>query len=524
MRNPTNIYFYNKRYTLSRNEAIENFTNKLKTKFLLILYKYNFTTKRLHILDIFSLRKRTKNGLYSFEKRTNLSEDEMQEYIDLYLSEIDYFEALEIDNLDKYTNNIIYKFSNDKLFKSSQDKENLKRNLAEIKKKLDTISWGSLFYIDYEKRRKQSNDLISIADVTYIKTNESFFIIKIKIKPSEKFKMLFAEIIKNEDFTLSRQHFHSFIKILKTKRFHSHESFNISSKCLGLENLLSDLNQQVKKNLTKNFKGYFHNSKIDALLPTIEYYEVKNINEFHNDKSLKQNFNTGFDGYYSIEDNKIDVYFSNTRKRPTLLQIVKEKGHGKKEQTGNDLTDYDWVETHYLLNSLAFPCVFRGIMIEQFEKLNLLKREIYDFSNSSKHSNFITNVFKYNNTYLKLKQTLVEILITTKRFENEFTKNRLGVYTNEYKLDSFTPRNYRRKTEKKNLLYDIVEEFSIEIKSLNDKTNSINDIFKSIEELNSYRTSYLLQIVSLLIAILAFIFAFDKAKNLFNSVFSIIFK
>lgn len=368
--------------------------------------------------------------------------------------------------------------------------------------------------------------MIEKVDVNFIKTNESYFILKIKVSPSKKFKKIFKKIIDSEEVNLTKHHYHSYYNILKTKRFYSHQSIIIDSKCFSLDNLLSDLNQQVKKNITKQFKGYFHNSQIDSSLPSIEFYEVNDFVKFHNDSSLRQNFKTGFDGHYSIEDNQIEIYFSNSRKRSTRLQVVKQKGHGNIPKVGKDHTNYDLLETSFLLNSLAFPCVFRGILIELFEKLNSLKRDIYDFGNHTKKTNILKSIFffKYNNSYLELKQALVQILIITKRFENEFTKNKLALYTNEFKLEDFTPRNYRGKSEKKNLLYDIVEESSNSLKILKDKTNSVNEIFKSIEELNSYRTNYLLQIISLFIACLAFIFAFDKAKEFCVSLFDLITK
>ena len=525
MSNQEHFFLYHRRFNLSFIHIIESFNNSLKYKLLNFLYKNNFTSKHIHLFDYYSLKRTIFNDVYSYNK-TNNDIKKTKSFKEINLKEIDYFEALEIDDFDNYRNRITSKFSNDRLLITSRSKEELKEKLAEIKKKFDSISWGNLFYLNFKKKRKPNNDLIEVVDVNYIKTNESYFILKIKVSPSEKFKKIFAKIIDSEEVILSKHHYHSYYKILKSKRFFSHHPIIIDSKCFSIENLLSDLNQQVKKNITKNFKGYFHNSKIDSSLPSIEFYEVNDFDKFHNDSSLMQNFKTGFDGHYSLEDNQIEIYFSNSKKRSTRLQVVKQKGHGNIPQVGKDHTNYDSLETSFLLNSLAFPCVFRGILIEIFEKLNSLKRDIYDFGHNSKKTNIIKSIlfFKYNNSYLELKQTLVQILIITKRFENEFTKNKLALYTNEFNLEGFTPRNYRGKSEKKNFLYDIVKESSNSLKTLKDKTNSINEIFKSIEELNSYRTNYLLQIISLFIACLAFIFAFDKAKEFCVIIFHLIIK
>ncbi|MBG6188807.1 hypothetical protein [Flavobacterium sp. CAN_S2] len=512
MNESENVFLYKRRY-LSLKELMDYNNERLKLKLLLLFYKNRFLTKHLHLFDRFSLKKNKFFESYSLVRE--LSDDLSQSYKEITLSQLNYFEALEIDDFDKCRKTIISKFSKARLFTSSRNQKELKEKLAEVKRKFDSISWGTLFYIDFEKKRDKNNDLISSVDVDYIKTNESYFIIKIKISPSEKFEKKFKQIIENKDYSLSKHHYHSYLEILKLKRFYSYESMGISSKTLNIDNLLSDLNQQVKKNITKYFKGYFYDSKISPSLPSIEYYEVGDISKFHLDNSLKRNFNSSFNGYYSNEDNQIEVYFSNSKNRSTRFQVVKQKGHGSKEQKGKDDTDYDRIETHYLLNSLSFPCVFKGILIELFEKLNNLKRDVYDFGNDTKNMNIFKSLFffKYNNSYLKLKQTLVHILIMTKRFENEFTKNSLVIYTEEFELEKINSLNNRTRKEKTNFLFDTVEEFSESIKVLNEKTKEINEVFKSIEELNSYRTSYLLQIISLFIGILAFIFAFDKVKD-----------
>ena len=82
-----------------------------------------------------------------------------------------------------------------------------------------------------------------------------------------------------------------------------------------------------------------------------------------------------------------------------------------------------------------------------------------------------------------MKQSLTQILLTTKRFESEFTKRKITLYTNHTDLREFKPknRNIRIDKEEKDLLNRIVEEFSNDIESLNEKTKSTNEIFKSIE-------------------------------------------
>lgn len=519
-------FVYKKRYNNSIKSFIEENKDKLKSRLQYILSKNKFTSKYLDDFEVYSLRKKNTIDKYSYIKAFNLKNERKNKvYTEITLNEIIYFEVIEIDDFDKYKKKIISKFAKDHFFWSTRDKDELKKKLSSIKDGLDMISWGKLFSINYNKKIKQKNDLISFVDINYIKTNESYFILKISVKTSEKFQSEFQKIIEKEDIILNVENYNSFYNIIKTKRFISFESVISSLKCRNLEYLISDLNEQVKINITGKIKGYFHNSKVNKVIPSIEFYEVKDIKKFNKDIDFKQNFDTGFDGYYASKDEEIEIFFSNTtRKSQKLIQVVKQIGHGKKVNSKNDLTNYDRIETHYLLESLAFPCVFKAILSEQFDKLNKLKRDIYDFVNDSSNTSIlkIFLFFNYNNRYIKLKQSLTQILLTTKRFESEFTKRKITLYTNHTDLREFNPkdRNIRIDNAEKDLLNRIVEEFSNEIKTLDEKTKSTNEIFKSIEELNSYRTNYLLQIISLLIAFLAFILTFEKTKTFFKIIFN----
>lgn len=520
MRKDGNYFIYKKRFN-SFQEKFDNVIDSYKNKSRHFLSKNKWTSKYLDFFEVFSLNKFKWIDKYSFTEAFNMPDIIPYVYKDIMLEKIDFFEAIEIDNFDKYRNKILSKFADKQIFFSTKTKDDLKQKLSGVKKNLDTVSWGNLFSIDYKKKHSKRNDLIAFINVSYIKTNESYFILKIDVTPSKKFKSIFKKIISSEDVGLSVPHYNTLINIIRTKRFLSFESFINSLKCKNIELLISDLNQQVKLNITTHLKGYFHNSKTSSILPSIEYYEVDNITDFHRDKDLKQNFNTGFDGHYALPDNEVEIYFSNsTERKHNLIQVLKQKGHGNK--LANEITNYDNAETHFLLESLAFPCVFRGILKEQFENLKTLKRDIYDFVNDTKSNNILKKLlfFHYNNRYIKLKQGLTQILLTTKRFESEFTRQNIYMYTKHFELHKFEPRNRRTEKDEKNLLLRIIDDLNFMIKSLDTKTKSTNEIFKAIEELNSYKTNFLLQIVSLFIAFLAFVFTFDKTKNLIISLFN----
>jgi len=515
MKKDKNEYFvYKRKFNHSFRSGLENKIRLFKANIHLSLSKNKFTSKFLDSWEVYSLKKKNWVDKESFREIFKMSIGKKTLYKDINLNKVHYFEAIEIDNFDKYRKKIISKFGKNQLFFSMKGQNDLKKKLEEVKNNLDTISWGKLFSFSYKGKKTKKNDLISFVSANYIKTNESFFILKIEIKTSEKFNKIFKKIISAEDVGLTVPKYNTFYDILRTKRFISHESIVSSLRINNLEGLLSDLDKQVKHNITRHLKGYFHSSK---LLPSIEHFEVGNMEEFEKDFDLKHNFNSGLDGHYSLADNEIKIFLSNSnRKEQTLIQVLKQKGHGTKESSKKDLTDYDDIETHYLLQSLAFPCVFKGILKTQFERLNKLKRDIYDFVEDSNSSNFFKKFLfiYYNNRYMKLKQKLTKILIINKRFESEFTKRNINLYTREFELNKFESRDRQFDDEKKNLRMRIVDDFSSEIKILDTKTRSTNEIFKSVEELNSYRTNFLLQVISLFIGILAFIFTFEKVKTI----------
>jgi len=68
-------------------------------------------------------------------------------------------------------------------------------------------------------------------------------------------------------------------------------------------------------------------------------------------------------------------------------------------------------------------------------------------------------------------------------------------------------------------LEKFIKNFSWQVKELDRQTRGINEVFRSIEEINVYRTNLMLQLISILIAILAIIFTFDKVKSFLSNLF-----
>jgi len=525
MKNKTQKYYlYNKRY-LKKSERKLRLHNCIKGAILEFITNNKKLCNRFDIWESFKLER------YQWLDKHNLGRSEVPfEHNDFYsgirLNAISFFEVVEIDDCSKFRKTVLSKFGNSRDFWGIDRKEELKEKLIDLENKFDNISWGRLFTVNYKKHKDKSKDLIDYIDCNYIKTNESYFIIRFDISISDKAKSLIKKIIEQKDVGLTFPNYNSYVKILTSKRFYYNESFRGGLKNYNINNLVKDINTQVKQNVTKYFKGYFHRSKILDVLPSIQLFEVDDIKKFKEDYDLQDIFTTSFGRYYSLQDEQIEIHFSDSwDNTQELIQIVKQKGHGDREKNKSDLTNYDKIEDHYLIRGLSFPCIFSAILREQTNKINTLKRQIYDQIKMSGNK-FILRQFLLigmNKKYLQLKHKSVQILLTIKRFENEFTDKKITLYTRDFPLDTFVLRD-KRNNKERNLLQYYVKAFRFQINGIDKRTKSLNEVFKSLEEFNSYKTNYILQLFSIFIAILAFIFAFDKTKNFIIEIFKMINK
>ena len=506
-------YLYSKRY-LTREEKKLRVRNRIKGKRLESIAKRKKFFKRYRIIDIYSLKRKRWIDKYNIFIYDVIKRDE-HFYSGLRLKDVFFFEVVELDDFNKFRNTLLSKFGANSGLLGIDRKEDMEKELSDLENKFDNISWGKLFSINYKKERNSSTDLIDYIDCSYIKTNESYFIIRFNISLSKKANGIVDNIIQQNDIGLSFPNYYSYYRILQKKRFYISTSFSQSLKAYNIKNFVSDLSNQVKKNVTKHFNGYFHASKIFQTLPSIQLYEVDEISKFKEDKELTSLYCSGFGKYFALDDKQIEVHFSDSwHNTNELIHVFKQKGHGSREKNGSDLTDYDNLENYLLIDSLTFPCVFSAILREQSYKLSNLKRQIYDQIKVSGNKYIIKHFFLLgaNNKYLQLKHKSVQILLTMKRFEEEFTDRNIQLYTQEFPLESLKAHNHCEH-EEKNLLEYYIKAFRYQISELDKKTKSINEVFKSLEEFNSYKTNFILQLFSILIGVLAFIFAFDKTKN-----------
>lgn len=514
-------FYYNKKHK-TRVEKREDYSYKIKQKLFNFLLGNKYLEKKLHVFDRHTKiqNEREIHISKNYYSDKIIFKNQPKNYKKLELPYISFFEVIEIDKFDNFKKNLISKFSSkhSSFGNDIRYKDKLEKKLSKIKIDLDSLGFDNLINLNFKEIKTNHSDLIDFLSISYIKTNESYFILHIKVKPSEKFKKIISKIFKSPETSLSTRHFHSFKNIFKHKLFTSYTSFKGSLTRENIDNLISDVQFQINHNLLKPLNGYFTTSKLTDKIPKIEHYTIKKLKKHKEKNSFYSFFNFSNIVQFTSKDELVDIY---TNKEDNIIYIIKEKEHGKKDRTGKDYTDYDKIESYYLIQSMAFPCVFDSILNQEFSKLNHIKRKMYDFlENTSKwkfYKYFL--LFHQNNQYLKLKKEITKLNLITNRYKNEFNERSLNFLINhssdisEYEYSNKNRRNIKES----NLLSYYVEKFKNDIIYLTKKKDDVNIVFKNIEELNSYRTNFILQIVSLIVGILAFIFAFEKVRDFIDT-------
>lgn len=500
------LYVYTKRYNENSIKfRLNELSSILKKSVLKGISKTPFRNK-LYFGDRYLIKK---------EPSERALEDERIYYSDITFPKVKYFEVFNIDDFDKYRPLLLKHLKDEgpRLFKPTREK--LENAFQAIKDSLNTISYdGDVAYMQFDK--SDSDDLIKHVSIGYIKTRESAFILTVDVTTSQKFQDQFAAIIKSKDIQIEELIFNDLKTIIRTGIFIKHSAIHASSIGKGISDLIGDLNHQIKKNLTNKLGGTFSNSKD---LPRIEYFEINSMEDFSKDKFLAMEI--GYrDADFSLSDKKIKIVTSYNFVSSNRFRIIKEKGHGKKiNQSPNDLTDYDWVETYELSQALSLPCSLSAILGNQVTNLTKLKREIYDYITASANRKFYQNftIFSWKKKYERLKIKLALSILTFKRFEEEFDNKNLNIYFHHYSDLKMFIQNDSNSIDNMvkgiDLETSLKETFKRQIEGLNREIGILEHVFKPIEDLHVYRLNIWLQMTSLLIAILAFIFAFEKVQG-----------
>ena len=209
---------------------------------------------------------------FSLFDRYHFTKDESKKFNKIFLEysekdisfkNIEFIDVCEIDNLKKVErqilriidkNNSYTLFSSGKKLPASKVSE-IKENLQNFRTQYGNASQGKLFSIKNDKP-SYHNDLYDNVYFSYFKTFENLFVLRLEVKPSEKFFKHLVEITNSKAVPKDKiivSHFRDFLRTrtvfagYKTPGYQKEEAF---------ENLIYDLNQQLKKSFLNGFVIY----------------------------------------------------------------------------------------------------------------------------------------------------------------------------------------------------------------------------------------------------------------------------
>jgi len=499
---------YRSRFAKGRLRRIFNdYNNSFKKWLLLTVTKSQRLVRKYRIYDHHTLQ---HNAEFRFP-----NDEPRKAYNDIELKHLHFYDVIEIDSINEKSIKKFKVLAGESKRRGFQDNSDPVGIYRSFKNAMDYISLGGLVTVPYRGKKRRSNDYLQFVSVSFIKTMESYVVIRVDVTSSELFLSKFKEIISAEVNSQGIIHYRSYWQILTRKRFIDHQSMGTSSLSRGLDDLFYDMQHQVFQNILQYINGNFSRSRHLQKIPSMYYFEVKDLEGFHKDKKLQILFPRTFDSPFLSANGKTEVYLTELDKQnKNNLRIVRETPID--ETTKEEKKSKQDIDLHFLLQSFAFPCAFRAKLNLQIDELNRLKRDIYDFTEyiSNKRSLYVFSFFKISSMYIRLKIRLIKFVTSMKRFETEFRPADMTHYVDEEHLAAFTATKPRK--ERENLLALYMSTFNYLTRKYDSSIKGIQEVFKSVEELNAFRTNLVLQVFSVVIAILALFFAFDKVKQLFG--------
>lgn len=511
-------YFYSTRYKRNKN-LLENRGKLNRLKEWLFLFIANSRLKKfLHSADWLAASHRKIRNIYAANDGFNIPEKEYIPFTDLAVKQIQFYDVIEIDQFDSFRKRILSFAKKVKVSKllsrsgkiSDRDYSELKKRLSGMKSSLDTVQSGGLFTVDYRDTKAEKSSFIKYADIDYLKTQESYFILRINITPSDEFNEQLKNIFSSQDGSISIPHYNSLKEIIGARNFVRHHLYLSSIKQNNLSLLFKDLNYQAQDNISSKLRGVFTEFDLKQFLPFLVYFETSNGQEIFDDPPLNNYFRSF---YYKelFKDPKSKISISVPMHD---LRIGKNNSIKLIYEKNNEIqSKVDPKEFYFLSQNLTFPWVIINITRLYRDRINNLKRDIYDYIDESANQNLAFRLIRFfkRGKYIKLKTRLVKYKLIFKRFESEFSDESLKRFFIEDSLEDFQTVNVRN--EKKNLLSEFVKSFKYDLEELTKDIETINDSFKNIEEINTYKTNLFLQYFSILIGVLAFIFSFSNVKD-----------
>lgn len=427
------------------------------------------------------------------------------------LRKIEFIEAIELDDLQTAEKQIFKIIKENKFFTifgrdnklSASEISKIRDQLNEFKSSYKTWSEGALFSIKNENPRS-INDLFESISFRYFKTFDNLLILKLDVTPSKKFFEKLKSIqtnktVPNDNITIS--HFKDF---LKTKRIITGFRATGNLKEKGLQNLIYDLNFQLKKNFFLGLQGVF--SKNNGENPFIIYFNAKSKLDYKelnkglgivDTNDISDTFYDQNNGYYAIN------YWNSSKKCKGLYVIGENNAFPKKYDSDKNLEQYCFSSS--IFKSWAIVHYLRSLNKE----LNDLRKSIYQFINSN-------NSIKFKEQ-IKIKTKLSKKKIRFQRIQREFNKRNLYFYFISHDYNSNSLQAINNRWENYENYYSFVKErIDFFIKDGDEQVTDLDKYFEEISSINLIKLNYKFQFIATLLTLIGLVFAITNAEDIFN--------
>jgi hypothetical protein len=430
---------------------------------------------------------------------------------------IDFIDVCEIDNLKKVErqllriinkNNSFSLFSGEKKLPASKVSE-IKDNLHNFKTQFGSASQGKLFSIK-NNNPSSHNDLYDYVYFSYFKTFENLFVLRLEVTPSKKFHKYLQEIKNSKVVPKDKIIVSHFKDFLRTKTVFAGYRTAGNQKEEAFEDLIYDLNQQLKKSFFQGFNGVF--SKRNIQNPYISYFNSKHELD-------RQDFQMGF-GFLDTSYNS-DIYYdqkccyylitpSDSRTKQKGIKVLAENDAFPAEHD-SILGIYKYSFGNTIIRSWSIINYLQNV----HNDLNLLRRTVYAFINSNSKIRFRNQI--------RIKVRLSKEKIKFKRIKKEFSKK----YSRWYISDSeYETRNLCAINDNWSNSFNYYDFAKSSMKYLvNDSETQIcelDDYFNEISSINNVKLNYRFQLIAVGLTILGLILALASAENILKLVKSII--
>ena len=386
---------------------------------------------------------------------------------------------------------ILSKFSSGP-FRLDPERE-INETFDRIKDSYKTQSTGNICHLNFKEKEKFN--LIDGITVSYLTGEQSHIILIYNIYPSQKFTLLFKQLINEKVRDIKQIRFNSLRNIIKGKRWISSIQHKPVYPAQNLKKLIQELNYQFKNDIMSHFSiGLFKNDEI-KFFPSIIIYE------YDKEKTktyLEEIFNRlriiNLDLY---SDDSVHLYLPSDTSESVQIYFPKVSDSDDPFSTVQNLSiGYSYALASYwtLLNITELHKeVYVRLRKKTFKYLKRNKDSLF-------HSDAIKIKKEINLHFWKFERIIEDFSI--KKYSFQLTN-----------IPDLKTKPNNEKLEPKEFKEDLLKWTKHSTEDLKDSYNDISRTFKRISDDNLIKANMNLQKILLGIAILSVILTIYAANS-----------